>query len=141
MQRNVGRGDASELDEDAITRPLNGVDQIAAERAQPRKRPSSSEPASLLYPATSAARMPLVRDAGPSHGIPLARPQEFRRSYALARQCQAEDFAFETLAIAADSTRDYVRWQSDLWHRLHRAIERGAGHLCRATWNLHQKPR
>jgi hypothetical protein len=26
----------------------------------------------------------------------LARNQEFRRSYALARQCHAEDFAFET---------------------------------------------
>ena len=31
----------------------------------------------------------------------LARNQEFRRSYALARQCHAEDFAFETLAIVA----------------------------------------
>ena len=39
----------------------------------------------------------------------LARNQEFRRSYALARQCHAEDFAFETLAIAADSSRDYVK--------------------------------
>ena len=39
----------------------------------------------------------------------LASNQEFRRSYALARQCQAEDFAFETLAIAADSSRDYVK--------------------------------
>jgi hypothetical protein len=38
----------------------------------------------------------------------LARNQEFRRSYALARQCHAEDFAFETLAIA-DSSRDYVK--------------------------------
>ena len=39
----------------------------------------------------------------------LARNQEFRRSYALARQCHAEDFAFETLAIAGDSSRDYVK--------------------------------
>jgi hypothetical protein len=39
----------------------------------------------------------------------LARNQEFRRSYALARQCHAEDFALETLAIAADSSRDYVK--------------------------------
>jgi hypothetical protein len=39
----------------------------------------------------------------------LARNQEFRRSYALARQCYAEDFAFETLAIAADSSRDCVK--------------------------------
>jgi hypothetical protein len=39
----------------------------------------------------------------------LARNQEFRRSYALARQCHAEDFAFETLAIANDSSRDYVK--------------------------------
>src|SRR4029077_17916316 len=40
----------------------------------------------------------------------LARNQEFRRSYALARQCYAEDFAFESLAmIADDSTRDYVK--------------------------------
>ena len=39
----------------------------------------------------------------------LARNQEFRRSYALARQCHAEDFAFETLAIADDSSRDYVK--------------------------------
>jgi len=39
----------------------------------------------------------------------LARNQEFRRSYALARQCHAEDFAFETLAIVNDSSRDYVK--------------------------------
>src|SRR5580704_9827258 len=40
----------------------------------------------------------------------LARNQEFRRSYALARQCHAEDFAFESLAmIADDSSRDYVK--------------------------------
>ena len=39
----------------------------------------------------------------------LARNQEFRRSYALARQCHAEDFALETLAIAGDSSRDYVK--------------------------------
>ena len=40
----------------------------------------------------------------------LARNQEFRRSYALARQCHAEDFALETLAmIAADSSRDYLK--------------------------------
>ena len=32
----------------------------------------------------------------------------FHLSYALARQCHAEDFAFETLAIADDSSRDYV---------------------------------
>jgi hypothetical protein len=38
----------------------------------------------------------------------LARNQEFRRSYTLARQCKAEDFAFE-VAIAADSSRDYVK--------------------------------
>ena len=40
----------------------------------------------------------------------LARNQEFRRSYALARQCHAEDFAFESRAmIADDSSRDYVK--------------------------------
>ena len=40
----------------------------------------------------------------------LARNQEFRRSYAFARQCHAEDFAFESLAmIADDSSRDYVK--------------------------------
>ena len=39
----------------------------------------------------------------------LARNQEFRRSYALVRQCHAEDFAFETLAIVGDSGRDYVK--------------------------------
>jgi hypothetical protein len=39
----------------------------------------------------------------------LARNQEFRRSYALARQCHAEDFALETLAIVDDSSRDYVK--------------------------------
>jgi hypothetical protein len=39
----------------------------------------------------------------------LARNQEFRRSYALARQCHAEDFAFETLAIINDSSGDYVK--------------------------------
>jgi hypothetical protein len=36
------------------------------------------------------------------------RNQEFRRSYALARECQAEDFAYEILEIADDSSRDYV---------------------------------
>jgi terminase small subunit-like protein len=39
----------------------------------------------------------------------LARNQEFRRSYALARECQAEDLAFEILEIADDSSRDYVK--------------------------------
>ena len=39
----------------------------------------------------------------------LARNQEFRRSYAFARQCHAEDFAFESLEIADDSSRDYVK--------------------------------
>ena len=39
----------------------------------------------------------------------LASNQEFRRWYALARQSQAEDFAFEILEIAADSSRDYVK--------------------------------
>jgi hypothetical protein len=40
----------------------------------------------------------------------LASNQEFRRSYAFARQCHAEDFAFESLAmIADDSSRDYVK--------------------------------
>jgi hypothetical protein len=39
----------------------------------------------------------------------LASNQEFRRSYALARECQAEDFAYEILEIADDSSRDYVK--------------------------------
>ena len=39
----------------------------------------------------------------------LASNQEFRRSYALARECQAEDLAFEILEIADDSSRDYVK--------------------------------
>jgi hypothetical protein len=39
----------------------------------------------------------------------LARNQEFRRSYALARQCQAEDLADEILKIADDSSRDYKK--------------------------------
>jgi hypothetical protein len=39
----------------------------------------------------------------------LARNQEFRRWYAFARQCQAEGFGFEILAIADDSSRDYVK--------------------------------
>ena len=33
----------------------------------------------------------------------LASNQEFRRSYALARECQAEDFAYEILEIAVKS--------------------------------------
>src|SRR6266480_1240925 len=39
----------------------------------------------------------------------LASNQEFRRWYALARECQAEDFAYEILEIADDSSRDYVK--------------------------------
>ena len=39
----------------------------------------------------------------------LASNQEFRRSYALARECQAEDGAVEILEIADDSSRDYVK--------------------------------
>jgi hypothetical protein len=39
----------------------------------------------------------------------LGRHEEFRRSYAFARQCQVEGFAFEILAIADDSSRDYVK--------------------------------
>jgi hypothetical protein len=39
----------------------------------------------------------------------LACNQEFRRSYAFARECQAEDLAFEILEIADDSSRDYVK--------------------------------
>ena len=58
--------DAPELNEDAVSCPLNDtpvmqgdgrVDQIAAERAQPRKRPLLVAAVSLLYPATSAARI------------------------------------------------------------------------------------
>jgi hypothetical protein len=39
----------------------------------------------------------------------LASNRKFRRSYALARECQAEDFACEILEIADDSSRDYVK--------------------------------
>ena len=39
----------------------------------------------------------------------LASNQEFRQLYVLARQCQAEDLAFEILEIADDSSRDYVK--------------------------------
>ena len=39
----------------------------------------------------------------------LASNQAFRRSYALARECQAEDFVYEILEIADDSSRDYVK--------------------------------
>jgi hypothetical protein len=39
----------------------------------------------------------------------LARNQEFRQLYALARQCQAEDLADEILKIADDSSRDYKK--------------------------------
>jgi hypothetical protein len=39
----------------------------------------------------------------------LASNQEFRRSYALARECQAEDMVDEILVIADDSSRDYVK--------------------------------
>ena len=39
----------------------------------------------------------------------LASNPEFRRSFALARECQAEDFAYEILEIADDSSRDYVK--------------------------------
>jgi len=39
----------------------------------------------------------------------LARNQEFRQLYTLARQCQAEDLADEILKIADDSSRDYKK--------------------------------
>jgi hypothetical protein len=39
----------------------------------------------------------------------LASNQEFRRSYALARDCQAEDMLDEILEIADESSRDYVK--------------------------------
>ena len=39
----------------------------------------------------------------------LARNQQFRELYVLARQCQAEDLADEILAIADDSSRDYKK--------------------------------
>jgi hypothetical protein len=39
----------------------------------------------------------------------LARNQEFRDLYVLARQCQAEDLADEILKIADDSSRDYKK--------------------------------
>jgi DNA invertase Pin-like site-specific DNA recombinase len=39
----------------------------------------------------------------------LASNQEFHRSYALARECQAEDFAYEILEIGDESSRDYVK--------------------------------
>lgn len=60
-----------------------------------------------------------MKTSGPSAPAPgyrqaavfrwLAGNREFRRSYAFARQCQAEDLAFEILKIAADSNRNYVR--------------------------------
>jgi predicted nucleic acid-binding protein len=51
----------------------------------------------------------------------LAGNQEFRRWYAFARRCQVEDFAFEILAIADDSSRDYMKKAGvdgirGLWH-------------------------
>jgi hypothetical protein len=39
----------------------------------------------------------------------LARNQEFRRRYALARECQAEDMVDEILEIADGSSGDYVK--------------------------------
>ena len=39
----------------------------------------------------------------------LASNQEFRQLYVLARQCQAEDLAYEILEIADDSSGDYVK--------------------------------
>ena len=39
----------------------------------------------------------------------LASNKEFRQSYAFARECQAEDLAFEILEIADDSSRDYEK--------------------------------
>ncbi len=38
----------------------------------------------------------------------LARRPEFRRSYAIARDCQVEDLMDEMLEIVDDSSRDYV---------------------------------
>ncbi len=38
----------------------------------------------------------------------LARYPKFRRSYAIARDCQMEDLMDEMLEIADDSSRDYV---------------------------------
>ncbi len=38
----------------------------------------------------------------------LARHPEFRRSYAIARDCQMEDLVDEILEIVDDSSRDYV---------------------------------
>jgi hypothetical protein len=39
----------------------------------------------------------------------LARNQEFRHLYVLARQCQAEDLADEILKIADDNSGDYKK--------------------------------
>jgi hypothetical protein len=39
----------------------------------------------------------------------LASNQEFRRSYALARECQAEDMMDEILKIADASSHDYMK--------------------------------
>jgi hypothetical protein len=39
----------------------------------------------------------------------LARNQEFRHAYALAREFQAENFAHEILKIADDSSGDYIK--------------------------------
>jgi hypothetical protein len=38
----------------------------------------------------------------------LARSEKFRRSYAIARDCLAEDLMDEMLEIADDSSSDYV---------------------------------
>ncbi len=38
----------------------------------------------------------------------LARNEKFRRSYAIARDCLAEDLMDEILEIVDDSSRDYV---------------------------------
>jgi hypothetical protein len=46
---------------------------------------------------------------GRSPGYSAEIAETFRRSYALARECQAEDLAFEILEIADDSSRDYVK--------------------------------
>jgi hypothetical protein len=39
----------------------------------------------------------------------LARNQEFRRSYAFARRCRAEEMMDEIMEIADDSSGDYVK--------------------------------
>ena len=88
---------ASPFDDAAVARVDCWVDEVAAQRPQPRQRSSSSAPASRLYPTTSATRIAAIFRVSL-----MARPHAIHLSI---RRIGSADLAVEMLVWVGVSAR------------------------------------